>query len=492
MPKQIFAKEYEEYLITGKEEALNSLASGSIEKEYFTLIRRLLKEELTPELQTDIESFLSRIPESQSYRLRALNIFKKIQKKDVKKTEIIDDIKRLFRLGNVRQYSKPVKYNKTIVDEKDENESQKLPNSLNISSYIKTNKFIEGIYSGEIVPIDKEYDKVMGINVNATLNFDFNKIPEKTLVQIFTKKKDFKKIFIFVIQSITYAEFDYFKKVMKSTIEKCLNDEKTKKEFRNIVCDNISFFLNEQINYLLEYKTDFNFDRLLSELINRKYSTKINDKTERVKVLKEIIELLNKFNCKDDRMTRNVLLTILDLNSQMNIYELETFIDYIKVPLYNNSRFYNISQDLQTKIRNNDIQRDCFLSQAINFSFDQDKKIIEKYLKHFYLKEKMPFEKLNKYFNENYIKEFYSEMQFYLGSEEPTKDNILSSYTINELMKETKLSICDFNKEEFNINDDVELVLEIKNIQTLYVNIYEINTENYYYSNKKNLMIAFH
>ena len=118
MPKQIFAKEYEEYLITGKEEALNSLASGSIEKEYFTLIRRLLKEELTPELQKDIESFLLRIPEAQSYRLNALNIFKKLQKKDVKKTEIIDDIKRLFRLGNVRQHSKPVKYNKTIVDEK--------------------------------------------------------------------------------------------------------------------------------------------------------------------------------------------------------------------------------------------------------------------------------------------------------------------------------------------------------------------------------------
>ena len=41
MPKQIFAKEYEEYLITGKEESLNSLASGSIEKEYFIIIRKL-------------------------------------------------------------------------------------------------------------------------------------------------------------------------------------------------------------------------------------------------------------------------------------------------------------------------------------------------------------------------------------------------------------------------------------------------------------------
>ena len=54
MPKQIFAKEYEEYLISGKEEVLDSLPNGSIEKEYFILIRKLLKEELTPELQKEM------------------------------------------------------------------------------------------------------------------------------------------------------------------------------------------------------------------------------------------------------------------------------------------------------------------------------------------------------------------------------------------------------------------------------------------------------
>ena len=46
------------------------------------------------------------------------------------------------------------------------------------------------------------------------------------------------------------------------------------------------------------------------------------------------------------------------------------------------------------------------------------------------------------------------------------------------------IAICDYNKEKFDINEDIELTLEIKNIQTLFVNIYEINTENYYYMNK--------
>ena len=85
MPKQIFAKEYEEYLITGKEEALNSLPSGSIEKEYFIIMKKLLNEDLTPELQNQIDEFIRRIPENQAYRLKAINIFKKLQKNPEKK-----------------------------------------------------------------------------------------------------------------------------------------------------------------------------------------------------------------------------------------------------------------------------------------------------------------------------------------------------------------------------------------------------------------------
>ena len=72
-------------------------------------------------------------------------------------------------------------------------------------------------------------------------------------------------------------------------------------------------------------------------------------------------------------------------------------------------------------------------------------------------------------------------MQFYLGNEIQTKDGILKREEIDNLMKEIILNISDYNKERYNINDDIELILEIKNIQTLYINLYEINTENYYY-----------
>ena len=175
---------------------------------------------------------------------------------------------------------------------------------------------------------------------------------------------------------------------MKLIIDECSKKKETKRDFKNFFINYIYLFLNEQIKSLLEYKNVINIDRLVSELINRKYTEISDDKKERVEILKEIKKLLNELNYKDDKMTRNVLISILDLNSKMNIFELDIFIEYIKVPLYDNPSIYNISKELKTKIINNQRQNQCYFNQIIEPNYDEDKKIVEKYLKHFYLKEK--------------------------------------------------------------------------------------------------------
>ena len=42
------------------------------------------------------------------------------------------------------------------------------------------------------------------------------------------------------------------------------------------------------------------------------------------------------------------------------------------------------------------------------------------------------------------------------------------------------LRFLEYNKEIFKVEEDVKLSLEIKNIQTLYVKIFEFNKETYY------------
>jgi hypothetical protein len=224
--------------------------------------------------------------------------------------------------------------------------------------------------------------------------------------------------------------------------------------------------LTEQIEHLLTLNASFDFEQLIPEIIARKYPKPIQDKKERVKILKEIKTLLNNYKYKYSKIARNVLLSILELNSDLNIYEFDTFLEYVELPMWDVSYMYNISKKNKEQIRLNSRQRDLYV-QVIPIDRNKEVKLIEKYLKHFFLKEKMDFKKLNKYFNEAYIKKFYSRMKFYSGDEEPMKDKILSPQEISDLMKEIKLAICDFNKEKFNINEDIELTLEIKNIQTL-------------------------
>ena len=336
MPKHIFAKEYEKYLISGKEEALNSLASGSIEKEYFVLIRKLLNEELSPRLQREIDYFVRRVPESQCYRLKALNIFKKLQNNPDKKDEIIKDIKKLFNLGSVKSYSKPVKYNKVSNDQNQKEDEKKLPNSLDINKYIKTKQFIEDIYSNEVDPEDMNIEDYFDYK-SVKLNIDCNKLTEDLLVKAFTNKNNYSVFSDFVVKNITYLKLDKFKKVIKLIVEKCSKNEESKKRFRELVLKEIDHFLNEQINVLLEYRNEFDFDELVSELISRKYYEETKDNLERVKKLKEIKKLLNENKFEEDKMTRNVLYSILYLNSKMNIFELDTFIEYLKCPIYENS-----------------------------------------------------------------------------------------------------------------------------------------------------------
>ena len=55
---KIFAKEYEDFLIKGSEDVCNSLPNGSLEKEYFIIIRQLVKEEYNQELDKKIKAFM--------------------------------------------------------------------------------------------------------------------------------------------------------------------------------------------------------------------------------------------------------------------------------------------------------------------------------------------------------------------------------------------------------------------------------------------------
>ena len=159
---QIYTKEYEEYLITGDESSVNSLIDGSIEKDYFFLIKRILNEKYTPELEEEIGEFIKKIPREKSIRLRALDLFKQINEFPEKNYEIIDKIKKVFDIKNLMFNSKIINEENTsnsniIKSDEDENnlEYKNIDTHLNLSNYnisSKFNQFLNDVYSNKIDP----------------------------------------------------------------------------------------------------------------------------------------------------------------------------------------------------------------------------------------------------------------------------------------------------------------------------------------------------
>ena len=477
----LFAKEYEDFLLTGDESVCDSLPNGSKEKEFFEITRLLLKNDYSKDIEKKIEKFFDKhnIPNEQCIRLKALLIFKKMQKEPNKTDEIIKDIKNLFNYNNVTSHSKPMKYNKLV---KEENEEKKVSSVLNLENYVKIYQLIDDIYTGKIIPYNDVLSDILGNN-KIKYKFDLNKLPIDTLVQWILSPDDFPDISF--NQNIP-MNLERFKKLLKALNNRLTEGAEEVESFFEGLCTNCS---NEHIEEILKYDK-FDFPFLIKELIESVFSKiyGINEENQ-VKELKQLKTVLNKYKKNFQKYIQFILLSILDLNLDLNIYEFDIFIEYIELPLTKDESFYNKIPEVKTKLlkKNSDSSNDdenIFIEKIIKL-IEKEKKIIIKYLKHFYLNEKMPFDKINKYFNEKYIKKFYSKMQFYLGNEIQTKDKILSSQEINELMAEIILNICPHNKKQFNINEDIELFLEIKNISQLYINIYEINTENYYYTNKK-------
>ena len=407
---KIFAKEYEDFLIKGSEDVCNSLPNGSLEKEYFIIIRQLVKEEYSQDLDKKIKAFIHNfnLNEDQLTRLKALLIYKKMQKNSDKKEEIIKDIKDLFNLGNVKNYSNPVKYNKITKDE-NEIEEKKIPNKLNLEEYVKVYQFVDDIYNGKIIPNDENINKILGNN-DLKYKLNINKIPLDTLVKMILDAKNFDKI---IIDENIPINKDILEKLIKVLDEECRKDNKNEEnvgECIGVLCEK---GLIENIETVLKYET-FNIENIYEILINRMYSKidmdNMNNKEEAVQELKKMKNILSKYK-KAEPYIKSILLNILQLNAQSNTFELDIFIEYIKLPLANNKDIYNLSDESKEKIDNyldilgNSNPENFFTFNSLVY---EEKEIIEKHLKHFYLKEKIDFNKFNKYFKENnYIKKLY-------------------------------------------------------------------------------------
>jgi hypothetical protein len=115
--------------------------------------------------------------------------------------------------------------------------------------------------------------------------------------------------------------------------------------------------------------------------------------------------------------------------------------------------------------------------------------MVKKYLEYFCQAKNGSLEHFKDDFEATYLKDIEQRVAIYSAEagEGVTKLIQVQPGNGNDLLKkyqqisaETIVRFLESNPEQFKVEDEVKLALELKNVQTLYIKIFEFNTETYY------------
>ncbi|KAL4440764.1 hypothetical protein ABPG74_013745 [Tetrahymena malaccensis] len=250
----------------------------------------------------------------------------------------------------------------------------------------------------------------------------------------------------------------------------------------NIVLDN-DFF---QFYLVKSFSLDFKF----AERFNGLFA--FEKVEEKKKILLQILEFLRKLQFRRLKIEDQILKGLLVLGLQNNEYDFDLFIQYVKEPSFGyqnfNEKHNNSSKQRQQQLRQDPSESftellTIFFGLKIDIT---EKQIVEKFsIKYIQLNES--YDILIPYFSEKYLKKALLKIQLLKGK---SIEKITENFTTEEIKAITDkkcIKLCNYNKQLFRQNEEVSIDVVLKNIPQLTVKLFEINTENYYKKNLKEL-----
>ncbi len=112
-----------------------------------------------------------------------------------------------------------------------------------------------------------------------------------------------------------------------------------------------------------------------------------------------------------------------------------------------------------------------------------DEPVVRSYLQHFFLTEmtRKPYEP---YLSDVYLKHIFAETKIVHSLGDPEQwSTMLPPEKFQALKQRVDLDFAFSNKQSFTANEPVRLDLFVKNVPTLIVKVFQINTFNYYQQN---------
>ena len=450
---------YEEYALSDRniDKALNKLVEGSEYYNYLKCIDILTKrkDNLTKEDISILKAYAksSETNESKEISLKLdLLQYDKATTPEEKK-EILEKIAKKhlkLKFDHPRPIGVSIKTEpNAIANVKEETKA--------LLDAVDTAAEIDKLYKEEKQPYDFSHEILAKV--------DFQKLKKETFITLIEVMRED----LVMIDSPTFY---------KTFIDVFFNDEAYYSRMESMITNMTLQQLDKLKTYKKQISEDVNFaSQYTSKLFCKELDPEINQNIsykEKQENLVKMYEYAKKLPFKLAGLKSHLLLQLLENGKKLDYFNKDYFLEYLKMPV----RDFLVLKKIVPEAHH---WETCTSGIQVNRSGrdynSMDKELLTCYLtKLFKAGEKVS--KFEEFLDKKFLVEVWEDAMLTSG----TKVELDSHNTtrLEKLAAEVRINICEHNKDAFDIGDDVSLWVELKNVSSLFVNVFEVNIENYY------------
>ena len=295
-------------------------------------------------------------------------------------------------------------------------------------------------------------------------------------------KEDFYGLLRVLGEDILMLDTDAFYK----TLAKWLIEEQKQKKYLAVEPEILRNMTIEQMDKLKSYLpglceeptfagiyTSKKFSKELSEEENSHLTYK-----EKRENLIKMYEYSKTLPHKLSGLKSSLLLEILENGMKLDLFEEKYFMEYIQLPARNNFVTKKVAPEVeQWKSCIQNVQSKHNQKGYASELKENDKILLTRYLENFFTNG-ATIDKFKDYLDQRFLVVVWEDTMLFTGNK--VEINEKNATRLEKLATEVSIQIGEQNKDVFAIGEDVSLWVEIKNVPTLFIKVFEINSENYY------------
>ncbi|MFT7463188.1 MAG: hypothetical protein ACI9EF_001532, partial [Pseudohongiellaceae bacterium] len=209
------------------------------------------------------------------------------------------------------------------------------------------------------------------------------------------------------------------------------------------------------------------------------------DGEDRGPYLERLGEFSERLSAAYNSLKAHVLYWQLHHGLRQGVFHRDRFVRYLRLPRLDALGNEDYARSIAT---NQEIVR-LGQSFATGLSVVQnDRPLIESYLSHFFQLGEH-FERFTDVLSEDFVRRFYAETGLLYGLGEPNEFDRLfdDSEGLQALRDRVEIDFADTQPLTFAAHGDVTIDLDVKNVETLLVKVFEIDTVGYYTAEEKHV-----